>query len=137
MTNGFWMMDYAPTKNVIKLKFWPLKIALDSAWVECQWIEEANFLGSSLEKKNNGRFNIGFKIKSEATTDFVYSLDIIPDRLGSISAFNPLTKQHEGVLFQFPDTLKIIVQEKNSVDSISWIKHIATDTLIYVKCKNK
>lgn len=135
--NGFYITDYVPTKKVIKLKFWPVTVVLDSAWTEHQWVEEANFLNSTLEKAGNGTYNIGFKIKSESTQDFVYALDIFPNDIGGIGGNNPMTKQHEGFLYKFPDTLKIIVKEKNPVDSIGWIKHIVTDTITYVKCKVK
>ena len=135
--NNFYIRDYVPTEKVIKLKYWPATIVLDTAWTEYQWVEEANFLSSTLRKADNGAYNIGFKIKSESTEDFVYSLDIIPESVGSIGGNNPLTKQHEGVLYTFPDTLKIIVQEKNPVDSIGWTKHIVTDTITYIKLKIK
>lgn len=135
--NNFYILDYVPTEKVIKLKYWPVTIILDTAWTEHQWFEEANFFSSTLQKADNGTYNMGLKIKSESTEDFVYSFDIIPEGVGSIGGNNPMTKQHEGVLYKFSDTLKIIVQEKNPIDSIGWTKHIITDTIMYIKCKIK
>ena len=132
--NGFYITDYVPTKKIIKLKHWPVTVILDSAWVECKWFEEANFLNSTLEKSENGNYNAAFKIKSISTDDFVFALDL-PDNIGNTGGYNPTTKQHEGTLYDLPDTLKVTVSEKNPVDSIGWIKHLVTDTILYIKCK--
>ena len=107
----------------------------DSAWTEYKWVEHSNFIGSTLEKSGYG-FNIAFKIKSVTTASFIYDLQFISDSIGGIGGYNPLTKQHEGFLYTFPDTLKVLVEEKNPTDTIGWIKPIITDTIIYIKCNN-
>ena len=134
--NGFFVADYFPTKTVLKLKNWPVTVTLDSAWTEHQWTEVPGFLNSTLEKSLGG-YNIAFKIKNCSTEDFVYSLDIYPDNIGTIGGYNPMTKQHEGFIYSHKDTLTILVQEKNPIDSIGWQKHLTTDTILYIRCKNK
>jgi hypothetical protein len=93
------------------------------------------FFVSTLEKVENGTFNIAFKIKSGVPSDFVYALEMLSEEVGNIHCYNPSTSQHEGVLYNLPDSIRIVIQEKSPDVGIGWRKHIVTDTITYVRCK--
>src|ERR1700759_157464 len=135
----YYISDYRPVTNQFRLKYHDETVRFDTIWAEHSWSIQQEGC-KQINKLEQGRYSIVFPFKESDSGSFLF--DFIP--LIANEAPNFYNTLHYGLsetdinpqlhfqvrMIDLPDTIKLKIVEKNSVDSIGWERELEGDTLI-------
>ncbi len=129
--NKLFIDDYDFDKDTINLKKWNQKIIIDSIWIEKKWIINSdNCFSKKIEQQKGYNLIINFK---DNTEEFLFNFRTENKLDNENSSGIGLNRK----VFRFnsiPKELKILIEERNPIETIGWQKSIITDT-ITIKAK--
>ncbi len=129
--DGFLLGNYLPLQKVFINNVWNENVIFDTAWVEQGWFYQSDKCSSNKIKANNNYyFHVNFK--KDKIGKFLFNLSLLSNNKEIKSGIgeNEITFN----VAPLTDTLKVIIQMKNPIDSIGWKQPIqAKDTIIFVK----
>ncbi|KIC00122.1 hypothetical protein [Flavobacterium sp. KMS] len=127
--SGFYIGNYKPTLDTIKLKNYNEKIIITNVWIEQSWLINTDDCKSPKREKIEG-YNVILEFK-KTNKDFIFNLmPLTEDKFGKRS-FGLNENKKEMHFENLPNKLEIIVTERNPNENIGWTKSIITDTLVF------
>lgn len=133
--SGFYIGNYKPTIDKIRLKYFNEEISITNVWVEKSWFINTDNCTSPKFQKTEG-YNVVLEF-NKTKKDFIFDLmPLTQDKFGE-SSYGIEDNKKEMRFVNLPKKLKIIVMEKNPDQNIGWQKSIVTDTIFLSFTKNE
>lgn len=130
---GHYITRYRTDKKKIKLKNYDCEVKIDSVWGEYMYRVNTDFCLFSRVIKDTSLYAVSIEFTSINDTflfDFLPIIaGVIDERQGGITN----NKKELTWLENMPDTIKLIVEEKNPNEGIGWRDPIQTDTVILIR----
>jgi hypothetical protein len=129
INNGEEILQYLPNKNTFEL-IDSTTLQIDTAWTEM------SFTYKNGERIYDFRFGYIFNVpfQKEVPNSFTFSFELLDK---SNQEFTNGIGEDKCELRPkiLKDTLKIILEQKNSEKEVGWISPIITDTIVFIKIK--
>ncbi len=136
INDGSYVYTYYPLKTDYQLHNHDLKIKFDTGWVQHAW-HEKSVAGIFTRKELLKSLTTIFPFKKSISNTFVFSLKSFSGNNFEKYSGGIEENLYENDYDNIGDTIMLLIDEKDPIDSIGWLHSISGDTVIYIRAKNK
>jgi len=120
--DGFYLGEYEALTKKIKLKNHDLEIEFSDAWYEIEWFINSNICLFRHKELRKEEYNIIFPFQKSKENVFLFTMKPIINGSECISCGGIKKNKKQISISSIPDTIEILIKEKNPKTGIGWSK---------------